>query len=318
MANELDFEKPVVELKQKIEELRKFMASSGLDLSGELKNLEERLEELNQNLYSNLTAWQRVQLARQPGRPTTLDFIHGLCNEFIELHGDRNYRDDPSTVGGIGMIGDLPVTIIGHQKGRDTKENIFRNFGMANPEGYRKSLRLMKQAEKFGRPVVFFIDTKGAYPGMTAEEHGISEAIATNLRVMAGLKTPTICFVIGEGGSGGALGLGVTDKIFVVEYAWYSVIAPESAAAILWKDSSQGARAAETMRITAEDLMDLGIADEIIREPHGGAQKDPKAMIEIVKAKVLESLTELAKIPIAELLDRRYHKYRDMGIYTER
>jgi acetyl-CoA carboxylase carboxyl transferase subunit alpha len=318
MVNELDFEKPVVELKQKIEELRNFMATSGIDLTDELKKLEQRLEELSESVYSNLSAWQRVQLARQPGRPTTLDFIRGICSEFVELHGDRNYRDDPAIVGGIGLIDGKPITIIGHQKGRDTKENIYRNFGMANPEGYRKALRLMKQAEKFGRPVVFFIDTKGAYPGMSAEEHGISEAIATNLRVMAGLKVPTICFVIGEGGSGGALGLGVTDRIYVTEYSWYSVIAPESAAAILWKDSSQGARAAEVMRITAQDLLALGIADEIIPEPRGGAQKDPDALIAAVKAKILESLTELAQIPIAQLLEERYHKYRDMGVYTER
>ncbi len=318
MPNELDFEKPIVELKQKIEELRRFMSTSGIDLSGELKKLEDRLEELTESVYSNLTPWQRVQLARQPGRPTTLDFIQGICTEFVELHGDRNFRDDPAIVGGVGLIDDKPVTIIGHQKGHDTKENIYRNFGMANPEGYRKALRLMKQAEKFGRPVVFFIDTKGAYPGMSAEERGISEAIATNLRVMAGLKTPTVSFVIGEGGSGGALGLGVTDRIFVVQYAWYSVIAPESAAAILWKDSAQGARAAETMRITAQDLLELGIADEVIEEPRGGAQQNPQEMVARVKDKVLESLAELTQIPIAELLNARYHKYRNMGIYRER
>ncbi|CAM3853177.1 acetyl-CoA carboxylase carboxyltransferase subunit alpha [Alicyclobacillus pomorum] len=318
MLNELEFEKPIVELKQKIEELRRFMSTSGIDLSGELKKLEDRLEELTESVYSNLSPWQRVQLARQPGRPTTLDFIQGICTEFVELHGDRNFRDDPAIVGGVGLIGDKPVTIIGHQKGHDTKENIYRNFGMANPEGYRKALRLMKQAEKFGRPVVFFIDTKGAYPGMSAEERGISEAIATNLRVMAGLKTPTVSFVIGEGGSGGALGLGVTDRIFVVQYAWYSVIAPESAAAILWKDSAQGPRAAETMRITAQDLLELGIADEVIEEPRGGAQQNPQEMVARVKEKVLESLAELTQIPIAELLDARYHKYRDMGIYKER
>ncbi|WP_026974935.1 acetyl-CoA carboxylase carboxyltransferase subunit alpha [Alicyclobacillus contaminans] len=318
MANELDFERPIVELKQKIDELRRFMASSGLDLSGELQKLEDRLAELTESVYSQLTPWQQVQLARQPGRPTTLDFIRGICTEFVELHGDRNFRDDPAIIGGIGLIGDKPVTIIGHQKGKDTKDNIYRNFGMANPEGYRKALRLMQQAEKFGRPVVFFIDTKGAYPGMTAEERGISEAIAMNLRVMAGLKVPTLSFVIGEGGSGGALGIGVTDRIYVLQYAWYSVIAPESAAAILWKDSSQGPRAAESMRITARDLVELGIADELLEEPYGGAQHNPQAMVETVKEKVLESLTELMQIPIAELVEARYHKYRDMGIYTER
>jgi acetyl-CoA carboxylase carboxyl transferase subunit alpha len=317
MVNNLEFEKPVVELRLKIDELRRLMEHSGMDLSQEISKLEERLEELTRTVYDGLSPWERVQLARQPGRPTTLDYINGICSEFVELHGDRNFRDDPAIVGGIGIMDGHPVTVIGHQRGRDTKENIYRNFGMAHPEGYRKALRLMKQAEKFHRPVVFFIDTKGAYPGMSAEERGQSESIATNLREMAGLKTPTICFITGEGGSGGALGLGVTDKIYVLEYAWYSVIAPESAAAILWKDSGQAERAAQSMRITAPDLLDLKIADEIIHEPRGGAPKDPKAMIAIVKAKVLESLAELTQVPIADLLQARYDKYRDMGVYTE-
>jgi acetyl-CoA carboxylase carboxyl transferase subunit alpha len=318
MPNELDFEKPVIELKNKIAELKQFMQQSGIDLSDEIVKLEERLEELTRSVYDNLSPWQRVQLARQPGRPTTLDYIKGMCSEFVELHGDRNFRDDPAIVGGIGIMDGRPVTIIGHQKGRDTKENIYRNFGMAHPEGYRKALRLMKQAEKFGRPVIFFIDTAGAYPGIGGEERGQSEAIATNLRAMAGLKTPTICFVTGEGGSGGALGLGVTDRIYVLEYAWYSVISPESAAAILWKDSTQAARAAESMRITAKDLLELGIADEIIPEPRGGAQKNPGQVIEAVKQKAIQSLEELMQIPIADLLQARYDKYRDMGAYAER
>ena len=254
MPTELDFEKPIRDLRTKITELHELMAKSGVDLNGEIAKLEHRMDDLSRDLYEGLTPWQRVQLARQPGRPTTLDYIHGICSEFMELHGDRNFRDDPAVVGGIGLVEGKPITIIGHQKGRDTKENIHRNFGMAHPDGYRKALRLMQQAEKFGRPVVTFIDTAGAYPGMSAEERGQSEAIARNLRVMAGLKVPTLCFVTGEGGSGGALGLGVTDRIFVLEYAWYSVIAPESAAAILWKDSAQGPRAAETMKISARDL----------------------------------------------------------------
>ncbi|MCL6548951.1 MAG: acetyl-CoA carboxylase carboxyltransferase subunit alpha, partial [Alicyclobacillus sp.] len=243
MATELEFEKPIAELKAKIEELRAFTQQSGIDLSHEVVKLEQRLEEVTAAVYAELTPWQRVQIARHPQRPTTLDYIHGICTEFIELHGDRNFRDDPSIVGGIGMVDGKPVTFIGHQKGRDTKENIYRNFGMAHPEGYRKALRLMKQAEKFGRPVVCFIDTKGAYPGAAAEERGVSEAIAVNLREMAGLRTPTLSVVTGEGGSGGALGLGVTDRVYMMEYAWYSVIAPESAASILWKESSQGPRA---------------------------------------------------------------------------
>jgi acetyl-CoA carboxylase carboxyl transferase subunit alpha len=318
LASNLDFEKPIIELKQKIEELRRFTSESGVDLSDEVENLESRLEQLSNSVYGSLSSWQRVQLARQPGRPTTLEYIEGMCTEFVELHGDRNFRDDPAIVGGIGLLDGRPVTIIGHQKGRDTKENIYRNFGSAHPEGYRKALRLMKQAEKFHRPVILFIDTAGAFPGMSAEERGQSEAIATNLRAMAGLKTPTVCVVTGEGGSGGALGLGVTDRILALEYAWYSVIAPESAAAILWKDSTLASRAAETMRITAHDLLELGIADDLIAEPKGGAQKDKLAAISIVRTKLVETLADLSELPIADLLRARYDKYRDMGIYTER
>ena len=318
MASNLDFEKQIIELEQKIEELRRFTDESGVDLSDEVEKLESRLAQLSNSVYDNLSSWQRVQLARQPGRPTTLEYIEGMCKEFVELHGDRNFRDDPAIVGGIGLLEGRPVTIIGHQKGRDTKENIYRNFGSAHPEGYRKALRLMKQAEKFHRPVILFIDTAGAFPGMAAEERGQSEAIATNLRAMAGLKTPTVCVVTGEGGSGGALGLGVTDRIFALEYAWYSVIAPESAAAILWKDSTLAPRAAETMRITARDLLELGIADDLIPEPKGGAQKDKQATISVVRAKLVETLADLSELPIADLLQARYDKYRDMGIYTER
>ncbi len=318
MANELEFEKPLNELKTKITELRTFMTQSGINLTDEVEKLEDRLVDLSNQIYSALTPWQRVQIARQLGRPTTFDYIKGICDNFIELHGDRNFRDDPAIFGGIGLIGGKPVTIVGHQRGRDTKENIERNFGMAHPEGYRKALRLMKQAEKFGRPVVLFIDTKGAYPGQSAEERGQSEAIAENLREMATLKTPTICFVTGEGGSGGALGLGVTDRIYVLEYAWYSVIAPESAAAILWRDSTQGYRAAESMKITAQDLCGFGIADEVIPEPLGGAQKSPEKMVETVKIKLIESITQLMQIPIAQLLEARYHKYRDMGTFSDR
>ncbi|MCL6518016.1 acetyl-CoA carboxylase carboxyltransferase subunit alpha [Alicyclobacillus sp.] len=318
MPNELEFERPILELRQKVDELRTLMETTGIDLTAEVAKLEDRLAELTRNVYQGLSAWQRVQLARQPGRPTTLDYIRGILTDFIELHGDRNFRDDPAIVGGIGLLEGRPVTVIGTQKGRDTKENIHRNFGMAHPEGYRKALRLMKQAEKFHRPVVLFIDTAGAYPGMGGEERGQSEAIARNLREMAGLRTPTVCFVTGEGGSGGALGLGVTDRVYVLEYAWYSVIAPESAAAILWRDATQASRAAETMRITAPDLMELGIADEIIPEPMGGAQKDPAEMIARVKRKAVEALESLSALPIAELLQARYDKYRAMGSFAER
>lgn len=317
MVGELEFERPILELKQKIAQLHQFMDESGLDLTDELGKLQQQMAELSEKVYDGLSAWQRVQLARQPGRPTTLDYINGMCTDFIELHGDRNFRDDPAIVGGIGLLDGKPVTVIGHQKGRDTKENIHRNFGMANPEGYRKALRLMKQAEKFHRPVIFFIDTAGAYPGMSGEERGISESIATNLREMAGLKTPTICFVLGEGGSGGALGLGVTDRIYPLEYAWYSVIAPESAAAILWKDSTQAERAAETMRIGARDLYELGIADDVLPEPPGGAQKDPQTMIARVRDRAIESLTELSQMSLDALLEARYDKYRKIGEYSE-
>lgn len=318
MAGNLEFERPIIELQQKLDDLKRFQSENAIDLDDEIAKLEGRIMEVTESVYSGLSEWQRVQVARQPGRPTTLDYIQGLCSEFVELHGDRNFRDDPAIVGGIGLIDGRPVTLIGHQKGRDTKENIQRNFGMAHPEGYRKAMRLMKQAEKFGRPVVLFIDTAGAFPGATAEERGQSEAVASNLRLMAGLRTPTICVVTGEGGSGGALGLGVTDKIFIMEYAWYSVIAPESAASILWKDSSQAERAASTMRITAPHVVELGVADDLILEPQGGAQKDMAAAIANVGEKVMAALADLAKLPIADLLRARYSKYRAMGTYIER
>ncbi|SHK63080.1 acetyl-CoA carboxylase carboxyltransferase subunit alpha [Alicyclobacillus tolerans] len=317
MATGLDFEQPIRDLESKIKELRSFAEGHQVDLSDEIRTLEQRLQSLEDSLYSNLTPWQRVQIARQSGRPTTLEYVRGICETFVELHGDRNFRDDPAVVGGIGMLQGQPITWIGHQRGRDTKENLYRNFGMAHPEGYRKALRLMRQAEKFGRPVVFFIDTMGAYPGSSAEERGQSEAIATNLRAMAGLKTPTISVVTGEGASGGALGIGVTDRIYALEYSWYSVIAPESAAAILWRDSTYAEKAAEVMRITAQDLVDLRIADELIPEPRGGAQKDPNWMISKVGEKIVAGLKELLQIPIEQLLDERYHKYRDMGSFSE-
>ncbi|WP_067922824.1 acetyl-CoA carboxylase carboxyltransferase subunit alpha [Alicyclobacillus shizuokensis] len=317
MPGQLEFERPIEELTKKLDEVRAFMRQHGIDLSQEVARLEAELEQVRARVYGELTPWQRVQIARQPGRPTTLDYIRGLCSEFIELHGDRNFRDDPAVIGGIGLADGRPVTVIGTQKGRDTKENVYRNFGMAHPEGYRKALRLMKQAEKFGRPVVLFIDTAGAYPGMSAEERGQSEAIARNLLEMAGLRVPTVSFVTGEGGSGGALGLGLTDRIYVLEYAWYSVIAPESAAAILWKDSTQGPRAAELMRIGARDLVELGVADGMIREPVGGAQKNPQEMVARVAEQALSALRELAQKPLEQLLAERYDKYRQMGIYSE-
>ncbi len=317
MATELEFEKPITELKTKVEELRTFMRQSGIDLSHEVEKLENRLAGLQKSVYEDLTPWQRVQLARQPGRPTTLDYIKGICSEFVELHGDRGFRDDPSVVGGIGLIDGKPVTVIGTQKGHDTKENIYRNFGSAHPEGYRKALRLMKQAEKFGRPVVFFIDTQGAWSGMAAEERGISEAIAECLREMATLRVPTVSVVTGEGGSGGAIGLGLTDRILMMQYAWYCVITPEAAAAILEKDSTKAPLMAERMRMTAEDVYALGIIDGIVPEPKEGAHKDPQVAIEAAKSRIVGELQELSKVTIANLLHQRYHKFRVIGSFLE-
>ncbi|WP_109430097.1 acetyl-CoA carboxylase carboxyltransferase subunit alpha [Sulfoacidibacillus thermotolerans] len=317
MAVELPFEKPLVELRLKIEELKRFTEEKGIDMSEEVATLEAKVKALAEAIYRDLTPWQKVQIARHPERPTTLDYIRGLCDDFIELHGDRSFRDDAAIVGGIGRMEGIPLTLIGTQKGRDTKENIFRNFGMAHPEGYRKALRLMKQAEKFGRPIVTFIDTAGAYPGAAAEERGQGEAIARNLIEMAALTVPIVCVVTGEGGSGGALGLGVGDRLLMLEHAYYSVIAPESAAALLWKDASQGQRAADAMSITAQDLYRFGIVDEILEEPFGGAQRDPAQMIVTVKEAVLRALIELKAVSRYELPALRYEKYRKIGVFTE-
>src|SRR3954471_12315477 len=288
MVGELEFERPIVELREKITELKEFTKTADVDLSTEIKKLEARLGKLEQDIYENIKPWDRVQIARHPSRPTTLDYISHLFEGFFECHGDRTFGDDEAIVGGVAKFKGLPVTVIGHQRGKDTKENIRRNFGMPHPEGYRKALRLMKQADKFNRPIICFIDTKGAYPGKAAEERGQSEAIARNLFEMAGLKVPVICIVIGEGGSGGALALGVGNRIYMLENSTYSVISPEGAAAILWKDASLARNAAETMKITAPDLKDLGIIDDIIPEIKGGAQKDVKRQAEEIE-KVLKT-----------------------------
>jgi acetyl-CoA carboxylase carboxyl transferase subunit alpha len=317
MAGELQFEKPIIELKQKIEELKRFTVEKGIDFSEEVAKLEVRAQELAEQIYGNLTPWQKLQIARSNLRPTSLDYINGICTDFIELHGDRAFRDDPALVGGIAQLDGIPVTVIGIQKGRDTKDNLYRNFGMVHPEGYRKALRLMKQAEKFGRPVICFIDTPGAYPGISAEERNQSEAIARNLIEMAGLRVPIVSIVTGEGASGGALALGIADRVYMLEHAWYCVIAPESAAAILWKDASQSQRAADSMRITAQDLLQFGIIDAIIEEPLGGAQKDPQMMIQSVRQVILSAIQELSKLTIEELLANRYDKYKQMGQFTE-
>lgn len=315
MANDLSFEKPLVELRNKIAELRRFTEEKDIDFTDEIARLEEKARNLEKEIYGNLTPWQRVQIAKHLERPTTLDYIERIFTDFIELHGDRVYGDDPALIGGIAKLDGIPVTIVGHQKGKDTKDNIRRNFGMAHPEGYRKALRLMQQADKFGRPIISFINTAGAYPGKAGEERGQSEAIARNLREMAGFKVPIICIVTGEGGSGGALGIGVGNHLYMLENSWYSVISPEGAAALLWKDAGLAQRAAETMRITAPDLYKLGVVDRIIEEPMGGAHKNVDYQATLVKKAIVEGLAELSKLSGDELIEHRYQKYKKIGSY---
>ncbi|MDT8859414.1 acetyl-CoA carboxylase carboxyl transferase subunit alpha [Alkalihalobacillus sp. MEB130] len=316
MASELGFEKPIIELKNKISELRTFTEEKEIDLTDEITKLEKRLQQLERDIYGNLQPWERVQIARHNERPTTLDYIEQLFTDFIEMHGDRLYGDDAAIVGGIAKYKGSPITVIGHQRGKDTKENIRRNFGMPHPEGYRKALRLMKQAEKFKRPIVCFIDTKGAYPGKAAEERGQSEAIARNLLEMAGLTVPVVCIVIGEGGSGGALALGVGNHLHMLENSTYSVISPEGAAALLWKDASLAQKAAESMKITAPDLKELGVIDGIIREVKGGAHRDLVQQSESIDEILHESLTQLSKLTEEELIEQRYQKYKNIGQFT--
>ncbi|KIL43825.1 acetyl-CoA carboxylase carboxyl transferase subunit alpha [Jeotgalibacillus soli] len=316
MVNELEFEKPLIQLKEKINELKAFTAASEVDLSIEIDKLEQRLARLEDDIYLNMKPWDRVQVARHPARPTTLDYIGELFDQFIEMHGDRLYGDDHAIVGGIAFYHGKPVTVIGHQRGKDTKENIRRNFGMPHPEGYRKALRLMKQAEKFNRPIICFIDTKGAYPGKAAEERGQSEAIARNLFEMAGLTVPVVCIVIGEGGSGGALALGIGNYMHMLENATYSVISPEGAASILWKDASLAKKAAESMKITAPDLKELGIIDHIVTEVKGGAHHDVKAQAAFIDKVLLQSLKELSKMSAEELVQHRHEKFQQIGSHT--
>ena len=310
MVGELEFERPIIELRKKISEIREFTKTADVDLSSEIEKLESRLEKLEKDIYENIKPWDRVQIARHPNRPTTLDYIAEIFEGFFECHGDRTFSDDEAIVSGIAKFKGLPVTIIGHQRGKDTKENIRRNFGMPHPEGYRKALRLMKQADKFKRPIICFIDTKGAYPGKAAEERGQSEAIAKNLFEMAGLRVPVICIVIGEGGSGGALALGVGNRIYMLENSTYSVISPEGAAAILWKDAALAKKAAETMKITAPDLKELGVIDDIIPEIKGGAHKNVKKQAEEIENILKTSLQELLKLSEDELIADRYNRFR--------
>lgn len=312
----LDFEKPLAELEAKIEELRKFGADKGIDLSDEIETLEKKAENLKNSIYGNLTAWQRVQIARHPERPVASDYIKNLFEEFIELHGDRHYGDDPAVMGGIARFHGQPVTVIGTVKGKDTKENIARNFGYAHPEGYRKTIRLMEQAEKFGRPVLTFVDTPGAYCGIGAEERGQAEAIARNLFRMTTLRTPVIATVIGEGGSGGALAIAVGDRVMMLENAVYSISTPETYSSILWKDTGRAAEAAEAMKMTSKDLTDLGVIDEIIPEPMGGAHKNYKEIFKNTDKYLQKALKELQKISLENLLEKRYAKFRGIGQYV--
>nr|WP_295969893.1 acetyl-CoA carboxylase carboxyl transferase subunit alpha [uncultured Bacillus sp.] len=316
MAGELEFEKPIIELRKKIADLKEFTKNADVDLSMEIEKLEKRLLKLEKDIYDHLQPWDRVQIARHPGRPTTLDYISLLFTDFFECHGDRAFADDAAIVGGIAKFKGIPITVVGHQRGKDTKENIRRNFGMPHPEGFRKALRLMKQADKFNRPIICFIDTKGAFPGKTAEERGQSEAIARNLLEMAGFKVPIICMVIGEGGSGGALALGIGNHIHMLENSTYSVISPEGAASILWKDSGLAIQAAESMKITAPDLKELGVIDQIIPEIKGGAHKDMKEQAAHIEKVLVESLKELMNWDKEELVSRRYDKYKKIGEFS--
>ncbi len=311
----LPFEKPVVELEKKINEL-KTSNSEGIDLSGEIKSAEKKLEKALKEIFDNLTPWQRVQVARHPARPYTLDYIQFFTRDFVELHGDRHFSDDRAIVAGFAKWnGKDPVCVIGHQKGRDTKENLLRSFGSAHPEGYRKALRIMRLAEKFGRPIICFVDTPGAYPGIGAEERGQAEAIAYNLQEMATLTVPIVVVVIGEGGSGGALGIAVGDRIFVLENAYYFVISPEGCAAILWKEIGRAPDAAQALKMTAQDLLNLGVIDEVIPEPLGGAHRDFEQTAQNVGKAVDKALGELKEIPRKELPERRYQKFRKMGVF---
>jgi acetyl-CoA carboxylase carboxyl transferase subunit alpha len=311
--NGLDFEKPIIELEKKIQELKGFISDKKIDLSSEVKRLEEKLERLKKDTYGNLTAWQRVQIARHPQRPYTQDYINIIMSDFIELHGDRSFSDDKAIIGGFAKIDHQKIVVIGHQKGRDTKENLRRNFGCAHPEGYRKALRLMQLAEKFNLPIVIFIDTPGAYPGIGAEERGQAQAIALNLREMTSIGTPIIAIVIGEGGSGGALGIGIADRVCVLENAYYSVISPEGCAAILWKNGSKAPEAAAVLKLTAPDLLKMGIIDEVIPEPLGGAHTDSERMGQTLKETIKKNLQELNALKEEELLKLRYKKFRGMG-----
>ena len=311
----LPFEAPIAELETKLHELEAFSQEQDIDVSHEIQNMKDKIENTRNNIYANLSAWQKVQVARHPDRPYTMDYINTMTTDFVEIHGDRIHRDDRAILGGFAKIDGKKVMILGSQKGRDTKSNVLHNFGCAMPEGYRKALRLMKLADKFNVPIVTLIDTKGAYAGLESEERHIAEAIAVNLREIFNIKVPIVCVIIGEGGSGGALGIGIGNRILIMEHAYYSVISPEGCAAILWKDRAYSDKAAEALKITGPDLIKLNLADEVIPEPKGGAHTDLEAAAENVKAAILKNLEELSAKSPEEIMNDRYDKFRAMGVF---
>jgi len=313
----LDFEQPIAELEKKVDELRYVQSESAVDISQEIEQISKKSQQLTKDIYANLTSWQVTKIARHPERPYTLDYIHGLFTHFVELHGDRHFADDLSIVGGMARLNGQPCMVLGHQKGRDTKERTMRNFGMTKPEGYRKALRLMKLAEKFKIPVFTFVDTPGAYPGIDAEERGQSEAIGRNIFEMAQLEVPIISTIIGEGGSGGALAISVGDQVLMLQYAVYSVISPEGCASILWKTSDKAEVAAEALGITANRLKSLGLIDKIVNEPLGGAHRDHKAMLTVLKKSLTDSIRLLSDIKPKELVERRYERLNSYGRFTD-
>jgi len=313
----LEFEKPIADLEKKIEELTLFTSSGNIDLEEEILKLHKKADQLRAEIYSRLTPWQKSQISRHPNRPYTLDYIEAMLTDFTEMHGDRAFADDPAIVCGMARLDGMPVVVIGHQKGRSTKEKISRNFGMPNPEGYRKALRAMRFAEKFKKPLITFIDTPGAYPGIGAEERGQGESIARNLYVMSGLTVPIVATVIGEGGSGGALALGVADRVLMFEHATYSVISPEGCAAILWDNGSKAYEAADLLKITAQDLFQMKVIDEMIEEPIGGAHRDPRRAAELLKEAITRNLSEIKDLSPAELVRLRYEKFRKLGMFDQ-
>jgi acetyl-CoA carboxylase carboxyl transferase subunit alpha len=313
----LEFEKPIAELEKKIEELTLFTSNGNIDLEEEILKLHKKSDQLRAEIYSRITPWQKAQISRHPNRPYTLDYIEAMLTDFLEMHGDRAFADDPAIVSGMARLDGMPLVIIGHQKGRTTKEKIFRNFGMPNPEGYRKALRLMRYAERFNKPLLTFIDTPGAYPGIGAEERGQGESIARNLSVMSQLRTPIMAVVIGEGGSGGALALGIADRILMLEHSTYSVISPEGCAVILWNNGAKASEAAELLKITAQDLFQMKVIDEVVEEPVGGAHRDPRRAAELLKEAVARNLAEIRNVPIDDLIKQRYERLRRIGTFDE-